>query len=200
MRDGYRRKTLLTSEGRADRGGVHKGNRVVVPYNRRSSARRDASVTAFLSLLVFVLDPLRIALPLGAVQRVVRAAHLVPLPGAPAMVVGALNLAGEVVPVLDLRARFGLAPRALRAEDQFLIVHGARRALALAVDDTGEVAEYDAAAVVPAATIAPGLAHLRGVLRLADGLLLIQDPAQFLSLDEERVLECALEEEICDAG
>lgn len=156
-------------------------------------------MTALVSLLVFQLAPLRIALPLEAVQRVVRAAQLVPLPGAPAIVAGAFNLGGEVVPVLDLRSRFGLVPRALRADDHFVVVHGVQRTLALVVDDACEVAEHAAAAVEPSATIAPGLEHIRGVVRVDDGLLLIQDPARFLSLDEERRLQGALEEEACRA-
>src|SRR5262249_18625738 len=66
-----------------------------------------------LDVVVFEVHGRQYALPAGQVRELVRAVALVPLPGAPAVVEGVFNLRGKVVPVLDIRGRFGLPPRAL---------------------------------------------------------------------------------------
>ena len=62
-------------------------------------------------IVVFALDDRRIALPLAAVERVVRAVEVTPLPKAPAVVLGAVNVQGNLVPVFHLRRRFRMPER-----------------------------------------------------------------------------------------
>ena len=59
-------------------------------------------------VLLFTLEAQRYALPAADVRELVRAARLTPLPRAPDVVEGLLNLRGELLPVLDLRRRFRL--------------------------------------------------------------------------------------------
>src|SRR3979490_1673966 len=60
-------------------------------------------------LLVFSLGKQQFALPVGQVSSVVPRATLTPLPGAPADLIGLLRLRGNLCPVIDIRARLGLA-------------------------------------------------------------------------------------------
>lgn len=150
-------------------------------------------MAAFVSLLVFSLDALRLGLAVESVVRVVPACEVTPLSGAPSQVLGAINLHGTAVPVLDLRPRLRLAPRALRADDQFLVVRTGERELAVVVDEADGVREFAPSQITAADAVAEGVAQLRGVVRLGDGLLLIEDPAQFLSLQDMQQLEHALE-------
>lgn len=146
-------------------------------------------------LLVFRLDSGRYALPLAAVERVVRAAELTPLPNAPAIVLGVLDMGDRVVPVLDLRRRFGLPGREVGLDDQFLLARTSRRTVGLVVDEAQQVAEYPADAVMEATGMVPGLEHISGIARLHDGLVLIHDLEGCLSLDEEQSLARALSAE-----
>jgi len=141
--------------------------------------------------VVFGLDQWRYALPLAAVQRVVRAAQYTPLPLAPDVVLGALDVEGEIYPVFDLRRRFHLPQRAVQADDQFLIARTARRSVVLAIDSAHGVIE-PSSPVTEAARVAPQLAQVRGIMALEDGLVLIQDLEQFLSADETQALDRAL--------
>ena len=70
-----------------------------------------AAVLARPSVIVFILDSQRFALPLDVVERVVRAAASDPLPNAPPIVRGVIDVGGEVLPLLSLRHRFGLPDR-----------------------------------------------------------------------------------------
>lgn len=143
-------------------------------------------------LVVFRLDEQRFALPLGTVQRIVRAVEVTPLPGAPPVVLGVINVADCVVPVLSLRQRFLLPGREIGPADQFVLAQMARRVVALVIDEAQGVIEREPSAVVDSARIAPGLEQFHGVAKLDDGLVLIHDLQAFLSLDEARAVEKAM--------
>ena len=150
--------------------------------------------------VVFRLDEGRYALPLAAVHRVVRAVYVTGLPRAPVGVLGAVNVAGCILPVFDLRERFGLPARRPDVADHFLIAHTPRRTVVLAIDAAEGVIDQPLSALVPAARIAPGLEQLKGVIPLSDGLLLIQDLDRLLSAEETHSLDEALTEESLRAG
>lgn len=151
-----------------------------------------AAILAETQLLVFQLDARLHAVPLAAVERVVAAVDVTPLPGAPAAVLGAIDLAGRIVPVFCLRRRFLLPVRPLSPADQFVVVRTPRRTLALVVDEVREVAD-SSGPWADAGVLAPGLEPFQGVARLPDGLLLIHDLERLLSADEEQALAGALE-------
>ena len=143
-------------------------------------------------LVVWTLDQQRYALPFSVVERVVRAVEVTPLPDAPAIVRGIINVQGQVVPVVDVRARFDLPARTTALTDQIVLAQTARRQVAFFVDAVDGLVDYAARAVVDAASIAPGKGGIAGVLKFSDGMILIHDLDRFLSLDEEQSLDEAL--------
>ena len=62
-------------------------------------------------LVVFALDDQRYALHLSAVDRVVPMVRVTPLPKAPDIVIGVVNVQGRVIPVINMRRRFRLPER-----------------------------------------------------------------------------------------
>ncbi len=142
-----------------------------------------------MQLVVFRIDGQRYALPLAAVERIVRAVEVTPLPGAPAIVLGAIDVEGRVVPVLNIRRRFLLPEREVGLADQFLIARSARREMALVIDEAQGVIELPESAVIDPAQIVPGLEQFQGLVRLDGGLILIHDLEKFLSLDEASALD-----------
>jgi purine-binding chemotaxis protein CheW len=145
-------------------------------------------------LLTFELDETRFAIPLDAVREVLRAVAVTPLPGAPEVVMGVIDVRGEIVPVFDLRARLGEPSRAIAPDDQLIVARAADRTVALQVDhaewmtDASEDAVYRSGAPFEAAR------QVSGVARLDDGLAVITDLDAFLSHDESRALDGALAE------
>jgi purine-binding chemotaxis protein CheW len=150
-------------------------------------------------LTVFRLDEQRYALPLTNVLRVVRAAELTPLPNAPDIVLGIIDVSGSVLPVINLRRRFDLSEREIAVDDQFLIARMDQRTIVLPIDKAEGVIEIAATEIVNTGQITPGVKDLRGVAKLADGLVLIHDLEKFLSLDEERMLDEAMQGEMSGA-
>jgi purine-binding chemotaxis protein CheW len=143
--------------------------------------------------LIFRLDAQRCALPLEVVDRVLGAAEITPLPQAPGVVLGVLDLGGEVRPVLSLRQRFRRPERPVQPADHFLLAQAGPRPVVLMVDSVEGVRHLAAGAIVPPQGIAPGLEMVRGVAVLPDGLVLIHDLETFLSLDEAAALDAAME-------
>lgn len=150
--------------------------------------------------VVFGLDQNRYALPLAAVDRIVRAAQITPLPLAPAIILGALDLAGSVLPVFNVRRRFRLPERDIEPGDHFLIARTMHRSVVLVIDCAQGVLELPAAAAIDVASLTRHPGHFRGVLRLEDGLVLIHDLDVFLSPDEALGLDVALSQGMSRAG
>lgn len=144
------------------------------------------------TLLAFAIDEQTFALPLERVERAVRAVAVTPLPQAPAIVSGVINIGGRIVPVINLRRRFGLPEQELRLADQLLIAHTSQRPLAMIVDAALGVvacAEQDFVAVD---RIVTGTRYLHGIVKGTNGMILIHDLDAFLSLEEGEALDHAL--------
>ena len=149
-------------------------------------------MTGILKLVLFRIDDLRLAVPLGSVERTVRMVALTPLPSAPEIIRGMVNCQGALVPVADLRARLSLPSREPAPEDRLLIVRAPKRLLGLIADDVDGVATIDERDIMAPELIHPSLAGCAGAAALPDGVLLIVDMESFLAADEERSLERAL--------
>lgn len=144
------------------------------------------------SLVVFALHGERFALQGRAVREVVRAVAVAALPDAPGVVDGVINYRGRLVPVLDVRSRFGLPPQRLDPSQHFILAEAGSRLVALRVDRALDLLEVPADAIESAASVAPGSRRTEGVARLPDGLVVIHDLERFLSLDEGTALDASL--------
>jgi purine-binding chemotaxis protein CheW len=143
--------------------------------------------------LVFTLDDQSYALHLPSVDRVARMAEITSLPNAPGIVLGVINIHGGVVPVIDFRQRFNLPKRETVLDDRLIFAHAGLRRLALIADSVTEVIECPQRSLTLAEHILPGVKYLEGILKFKDGLVLIHDLDKFLSLDEEKALDIALD-------
>lgn len=146
--------------------------------------------------IVFILDDQRYALHLSRVDRVVARVHITPLPGAPDIVLGVVNLQGRIIPVINLRQRFNLPQREAALTDRLIFAHMAhreRRLVALAADAVTEVIECSGESLIPPDDILAELKYLEGIIKLKDGLILIHNLDKFLSLEEEKSLDLALD-------
>jgi purine-binding chemotaxis protein CheW len=156
---------------------------------RPVEARVDATQRP---LVVFSLDDQRYALPLARVKRCIRVVAITPLPEAPAIVLGIIDLGGVVIPVINIRRRFNHPPRDVRLSDHLIIATTGKRTVALLVDETKGVIEASPESYAPAGEIMPRLELVDGAIKLEDGLILIHDLGRLLSLEEETAIDRAL--------
>jgi len=135
-------------------------------------------------ILVFLLDGRRYAISLDAVERVLRAVEIDPVPMAPEAVRGLLNIQGRIIPVLNIRTLFRLPGKDQDLNDRLIVVRTKERVVAFPADDVSGV--FDGPENGPAArgAVLPEVECLEGVLALDDGMVLIYDLDRFLSSEE----------------
>lgn len=143
-------------------------------------------------MVVFTIEDQRYALRLEAVSRIVRMVEVTPLPHAPEIVAGVIDVAGSIMPVISLRRRLGLPERAMRLSDRLIVSDAGGRAVALAVDGVSGVVEIQEAQITGTGTVFAGLGEFEGAVHMQDGLLLIHDLRRFLTPEESGALEAAL--------
>jgi purine-binding chemotaxis protein CheW len=155
-------------------------------------AERGTESADDLAVVVVEVDGLRCGLPAADVTELHAVVGATPMPGAPDVVEGVINVRGSVVAMLDLRARFGLPRRPPLLSDHLVMARVGRRLVALRVDRALDLLTVPRSAIDHA--VASAAPHVGGVARLADGLVLIHDLATFLSREEAEVLDAALAE------
>ncbi len=145
-----------------------------------------------LQVLVVEIGGQRYGLPVADVRELVRAVSCVPLPRGPAIVEGVINLRGRVVPVLDIRARFGLPAKPLECTDHFVVADTGERLVALRVDRAIDLVGLESADVEDVRGLIPGTDYVSWVAKLPHNLVLIHDLRTFLSRAESAALAEAL--------
>lgn len=124
-----------------------------------------------------------LGVPVERVQEVLRAQPITPVPLAHEHIEGLLNMRGQIVTALNLRARLGLEPREADAPQANVIVMTDDGPLSLVVDALGDVvAVHDELFEPPPDTLQADTRHLiKGAYKLDDALL--------LDLDLDRTLD-----------
>lgn len=144
-------------------------------------------------ILLFYLDDRRFALRLPSVDKIIMAAAITPLPDAPQIVMGVLNVQGEIVSVVDIRKRFNMSSIEADLDNFFIIGKTPKRKVALLVDRVGEIITVDTSKIVESEHILPSMAFIEGVVKLEGDIVYIHDLEQCLSLEEAEKLDSALE-------
>lgn len=142
------------------------------------------------TVLVVAAGDVRVALPVATVAEVLRMVALTPLPGAPAVVTGLVDVRGVTLPVVDLRRRLGRPSPPPVLDDRLVVIEGAN--VAVHVDRVEGLSTLDPAGVERLPTDLARTVHLAGVARTDGGLLHVHDPVTFLADHEVADLDRAL--------
>lgn len=136
-------------------------------------------------VVVFLLDGQRYAQRLEVVVRVIRAVAVTPVPETPPFVLGVINLAGQLLPVVSLRCCLGLPDRPIRPADQFMVTRTAGLTLALVVDEVLALRPLLSGQTVAPEGVLPGRGcRVRGLLKLDGDIILIYNLEEFFDPDD----------------
>ena len=125
--------------------------------------------------LTLMLGEQEYGLPILDVQEIRAFSRLTPLPNAPSFVRGVINLRGLIVPVIDLRARFGLEIVEYTRFTVFVVVRLGTKTSGLAVDAVADVVDIPRHAVQSSADIgsAADPTLIRGIARLGERVIVL---------------------------
>lgn len=155
-----------------------------------SEERRSSSDTVdndeVLQWVTFKLDSETYGINVMQVQEVLRHTEIAPVPGAPAYVLGIINLRGNVVTVIDTRSRFGLAGGEVTDNTRIVIIESEKQVIGIMVDSVAEVVYLKVSEI----DVAPNVGNdesakfIQGVSNRDGELLILVDLNKLLTDDE----------------
>ena len=152
--------------------------------------KKDLDSRELLQLVTFRLGNEEFSLDILRVQEIIRHMELTRVPRTPDFVDGVINLRGRVIPVLDLRKRFGLPSEERTNETRIIVVDVDNKTVGLKVDAVSEVLRLPADTVEPAPAIVTGVEsdYIKGVGKLEGRLLILLDVEKILTRTERDAL------------
>jgi purine-binding chemotaxis protein CheW len=147
-------------------------------YRNKSATQKKKETV---QLLTFKLDDQEYALNIANVVQVVRMVALTRPPKAPDYMEGMFNLRGKIIPVLDVRKRYGLPTKACDLDTQLLIAKANGHTMAITVDAVSEVLTLPVDSIEPPDAIGPVMEYLSAVGKVGDRLILILDPNMLMT-------------------
>jgi len=115
------------------------------------------------------------AIDILGIQEIIRMVELTPVPQAPHFVEGVVNLRGKVIPVLDLRMRFGLPSATPTNDTRIIVIESNHILLGFIVDAVSEVLRVPESLIEPPLTGRQGSDFQKGVGRVEGRLLIVLD-------------------------
>lgn len=155
-----------------------------------SSRQTDSDL---LQLVSFMVGTEEFAIPILAVQEINRMMQITRVPGSPAFIEGVINLRGKIIPVLNLRKRFGMNPVEQSNDARIIVVEVSNRVIGFTVDRVNEVLRIPADIVEPPPTMVCGVDsdYVQGVGKLEDRLLILLNLDQLFSAEELAAADAA---------
>jgi purine-binding chemotaxis protein CheW len=144
-----------------------------------------------LQVVSFALGSEEYGVDIAQVQEINRMVTITRVPRAPQFMEGVINLRGQLIPIIDLRTRFGME-RAERTKNTRIVVTevGSKR-LGMVVDSVSEVLRIPVEQIEDAPELVAGVdtEYIRGVGKLDDRLIIMLDLARVISASETTELQ-----------
>jgi purine-binding chemotaxis protein CheW len=145
-------------------------------------------------LISFTVGPEEYGLELLRVKEVIRMRQITWLPKAPTCVKGIINLRGDIIPIVDLRDRFGLASIEQTAMTRVIVVEVEGRLVGMVVDSASQVVRVPADQFAPPPSMLGETARgfITGVGKMDGKLIITIDADKILSSAEMNQIERSL--------
>jgi purine-binding chemotaxis protein CheW len=137
-------------------------------------------------VVVFEIAGESYGVDIARVQEIIRPPAITAVPRAPEYVEGVVNLRGRVIPVINLRNRFGLPDTERDRSSRIVVLEISGQTIGVAVDAVSEVLRVPQDVIeAPGATLTgPQTAHLRGIAKLDERLVILLDLDRLIDADE----------------
>ncbi len=159
--------------------------------NNEAFSATEAADRDQLQLVSFVVGKEEFAISILSVQEINRMMKITRVPHSPEFIEGVINLRGRIIPVMDLRKRFGLEALEDTSDARIIVVDVAGRVIGFTVDRVNEVLRIDAQIVEPPPTMVSSVdtEFIQGVGKLDDRLLILLDLERLFSGEELRQVD-----------
>lgn len=137
-------------------------------------------------LVVFELGNENYGLDISTVEGIIKMQSITKMPRAPEFVEGVTNLRGMVVPVIDLRKRFGMPALENNRDTRIVVVYLNRTKVGMVVDGVSEVLRIQQEAIEPTPPMVSTVdtTFIRGIAKMEGRLITLLDLSKVLSISE----------------
>lgn len=141
-------------------------------------------------LVVFHLGDEEYGVPITLVQEIIRHTPPRPVPGSAPHVRGVINLRGRIIPVVDLRDRFGMREGDLTKASRIVVADAGGNRVGLVVDGVSEVLMVPTESIEPTPEVAANADHeyLRGIAKLGERMIILLSLDGLFGASEQAVL------------
>lgn len=141
-------------------------------------------------MVVFRLAGEYYAVDIHQVREIIRVPDITRVPRTPDFVEGVINLRGSVIPIIDLRKRFGMEAAEADDEQRIVVVELDDKTLGVIVDAVTEVLRIDRDRIEPPSPYIVNVdtQYITGIARLDERLVILLDAARVLSTEEREAL------------
>lgn len=141
-------------------------------------------------LVIFELAEELYGIDIAMVESIIKMQAITAIPRAPAFVEGVTNLRGKILPVIDLRKRFGFPLEEITKDTRIVVVEMNEVAVGIVVDEVNEVLRVNPANIEPPPPIVTTVdsSFIRGIARVAERLVILLDLDKTLSTNERSEL------------
>ena len=157
----------------------------------------EASADESQQLVVFELANEFYGVDIGAVNTIIRMQEVTAIPRTPEFVEGVTNLRGSIIPVIDLRKRFGLEATEITKASRIVVVEAADQLLGMIVDAVAETLRLSSDAIEPPSPVIASVdaEYLRGVGKQGNRMVILLDLDKVLSAKESKTVSKVAERE-----
>ena len=144
-----------------------------------------------IQLVSFELASELYGIEITKVREIILISEITRIPQTPHYVVGLINLRSSVIPVIDLRALFGLTESEKTDESRIMVLQSGAKTIGIMVDAVSEVLRVTRDHIAPPPPTVAGLGkeYLTGLVRLEKQLLILLDIDRILGGDAMESLE-----------
>lgn len=130
---------------------------------------------------------------ISQVQEIIRMVEITHVPRAPHFMEGVINLRGQLIPIIDLRTRFGMQRTAHTKSTRIVVTEIGSKKVGIVVDSVSEVLNIPIEQVEEAPEMIAGVGteYIQGVGKFNDRLIILLDLTMVMSGEEKAQLESA---------
>ena len=142
-------------------------------------------------MISFAVGAEEYGIDIQTVKEVIKIQEITQLPKAPSFVKGVINLRGDVIPIIDLREKFGLEQKEHTDLTRVIVVDVGTKSIGMVVDSVSHVIRIAQSEIEPPPPLIGGLSgeYIRGVGKMGEKLIILVNIDKILTADEKIELE-----------
>ncbi len=140
-----------------------------------------------IQLVSFMLEEIEYGVDILSVHEILRIPEITRLPNTPDYIIGVINLRGNVIPVINMRTRFGFENADFTELSRIIVIETGGKQVGLLVDNVYQVVRIPEVNIDPPSDLIEGVSedYLLGIGRLSDRLIIILNLENILFSEEE---------------